>query len=192
MKELHDAIRNQGVCIGDGIVKVDVFLNHRIDTGLLTRMGQAFYEAFRKKPVDLILTVESSGIAIAIATAQAFGNLPVVFAKKGQPGNLDTSVYESQVYSFTHGVQNTIRVAKAYLPKGAKVLILDDFLANGEAALGLCDIVKQAEGQVQGIGVCIEKGFQAGGATLRSAGYKVVSLATVTAIRDGKPVLLDD
>lgn len=192
MKELNDAIREQGIGVGDGIVKVDMFLNHRIDTALLQKMGEAFHQAFHKKPVDLILTVESSGIALAVATAMPFGNLPVIFAKKGAPGNLDSSVYSSKVFSYTHGVENTIRVAKAYLPKDAHVLIIDDFLANGEAAAGLVDIAEQAGATVAGIGICIEKGFQSGGASLRSKGYKVVSLATVTGIRDGKPVLLEE
>lgn len=192
MKELNDAIREQGVCIGDSIVKVDMFLNHRIDTALLQKMGEAFYEAFHKQHVDLILTVEASGIALAVAAANAFGHLPVVFAKKGSPANLDDSVYHSKVYSFTHRMENTIRVAKSYLPKGTRVLIIDDFLANGEAAMGLVDIANQAGAEVAGIGICIEKGFQSGGATLRSAGYKVVALATVTGVHEGKPVLLGE
>ncbi len=189
MKELQEAIRSQGIGKEGGIVKVDMFLNHRMNTALMVEMGQAFHQAFGEEPVDLILTVESSGIAVALTTAIAFGNVPVVFAKKGKPSTLAGEVYQSQVFSYTRGEACPISVAKAYLPQEAKVLIIDDFLANGEASQGLVDIVRQAGAQVVGIGICVEKGFQAGGARLRSQGFKVVSLATVTGIEDGKPVL---
>ncbi len=192
MKELRDAIQEQGLCIGNDIVKVDMFLNHRMDTGLIFRMGQAFREAFKDKTVDIILTVEASGIAVALTTAHAFGDVPVVFAKKGETASMDDTVYESPVYSFTHRKENIIRVAKAFLPKGARVLIIDDFLANGEASRGLIDIAKQAGAEIVGIGICVEKGFQPGGAELRAEGYPVVSLATVTGIKDGHPVLREE
>ena len=144
MKELVEAIRAQGVGIGDDIVKVDMFLNHRLDTALVVKMGQAFAEAFRDEKPDLVLTVEASGIAAALTTAMALDNLPVVFAKKSQTRNVTGDVYQSRVFSFTHGVENHVRVAKAYLPAGSRVLIIDDFLANGAAATGLCEIVEQA------------------------------------------------
>ena len=186
MKALRDAILQQGFGIGHDIVKVDMFLNHRLDIGLLTDIGQAFHEAFQGDQVDMILTIEASGIAAAITTAQAFGNIPVIFAKKSKTtSTLSSDVYEARVYSFTHKTENFIRIAKNYLPKGARVLIIDDFLANGEAAEGLTEIVRQAEATVVGIGVCIEKGFQAGGQRLRNEGYRVVSLATVTGIENG-------
>lgn len=189
MKELQEAIRSQGIGKEGGIVKVDMFLNHRMNTALMVEMGQAFHQAFGDETVNLILTVESSGIAVALTTAIAFGNVPVVFAKKGKPSTLAGEVYQSRVFSYTRGEACPISVAKAYLPGEAKVLIIDDFLANGEASQGLVDIVRQAGAQVVGIGICVEKGFQAGGARLRSQGFKVVSLATVTGIEDGKPVL---
>jgi xanthine phosphoribosyltransferase len=186
MKALRDAILQQGFGIGHDIVKVDMFLNHRLDIGLLTDIGQAFHEAFQGDQVDMILTIEASGIAAAITTAQAFGNIPVIFAKKSKTtSTLNSDVYEARVYSFTHQTENFIRIAKNYLPKGARVLIIDDFLANGEAAEGLTEIVRQADATVVGIGVCIEKGFQAGGQRLRNEGYRVVSLATVTGIENG-------
>ena len=192
MKELRDAIAQQGFGIGHDIVKVDMFLNHRLDIALLTNIGQAFHEAFADRPVDMILTIEASGIAAAITTAQAFGNLPVIFAKKSKTtSTLNSDVYEAKVYSFTHKTENYIRIAKNYLPKDANVLIIDDFLANGEAAEGLTEIVRQAGAKVAGIGVCIEKGFQAGGQKLRNEGYRVVSLATVTGIENGKLMLAD-
>lgn len=123
-------------------------------------MGQAFYEAFKDERVDCILTVEASGIAVAITTAQAFGGIPVVFAKKGDHRNVGHDVYTAQVYSFTHQTMNTVRVSRKYLPAGARVLIIDDFLANGEAIEGLRSIVAQAGCELVGAGVCVEKGFQ--------------------------------
>ena len=186
MEELKRAIETWGRGIGSEIVKVDMFLNHRLDVGLLTRMGQAFYEAFRSDPVDLILTIEASGIAAAVTTAQAFGNIPVVFAKKGETANVGKDVYVSRVYSFTHRQESIIRVSREYLRPGQRVLIIDDFLANGEAVDGLRDILQQAGCALTGVGICIEKGFQPGGKRLRELGIKVTSLAIVDTIQDGK------
>ena len=191
MRELVEAIRAQGVGIGTDIVKVDMFLNHQLDTGLFVKMGRAFADAFAAEKPDLVLTVEASGIAAALTTAMACGNIPVVFAKKSRTRNVTGDVYESRVFSFTHGVENHIRVAKPYLPAGARVLIVDDFLANGEAAEGLCDLVRQAGGTVVGIGVCVEKSFQPGHAKLAQEGYKVVALAKVTGIEDGRLIVED-
>lgn len=191
MKELVDAIRTQGVGIGDDIVKVDMFLNHRMDTELVVKMGQAFAKAFAAEKPDLVLTVEASGIAAALTTAMALGNIPVVFAKKSQSRNVTGDVYESSVFSYTHGVENHVRVSKPYLPEGSRVLIVDDFLANGAAASGLCDIVNQAKGQVVGVGICVEKKFQPGRAKLEGMGYRVVSLATVSGIDHGHLVVDD-
>jgi xanthine phosphoribosyltransferase len=186
MEELKKAIETWGRGIGNDIVKVDMFLNHRLDVGLLTQMGQAFHEAFQFDQVDLILTIEASGIAAAVTTAQAFGNIPVVFAKKGETTNVGKDVYASRVYSFTHKKENAIRVSREYLKPGQHVLIIDDFLANGEAVEGLRDIVNQAGCVLTGVGICIEKGFQPGGSHLRELGIKVKSLAIVDAIQDGK------
>jgi xanthine phosphoribosyltransferase len=192
MKELREAIIRQGFGIGQDIVKVDMFLNHRLDIDLLTKIGHAFHAAFSDEPVDMILTVEASGIAAAITTAQAFGNVPVIFAKKSRTtSTLNNDVYEAKVYSFTHKTDNYIRIAKSYLPTGSRVLIIDDFLANGEAAEGLAQIARQAGAHVSGIGICIEKGFQPGGQRLRNEGFRVVSLATVTGIENGKLCLAD-
>lgn len=191
MKELVEAIRAQGKGIGTDIVKVDMFLNHRLDTDLIVKMGQAFAEAFKPEVPDLVLTVEASGIAAALTTAMACGNVPVVFAKKSRTRNVTGEVYQSTVFSFTHGVENHIRIAKEYLPAGAKVLIIDDFLANGEAALGLCDIVHQAGAEVLGIGTCVEKSFQPGHQKLEAMGYKVVALAKVLGIVDGRLIVED-
>ena len=192
MEALKEAIRREGVGIGSDIVKVDSFLNHRIDVALCTKMGQAFFRAFQGEQVDCILTVEASGIAVAITTAQAFGGIPVVFAKKGDHRNVGPDVYTTQVYSFTHQQMNTVRVSRKYLQKGMRVLIIDDFLANGEAIEGLRDILRQADCELVGAGVCVEKGFQPGGKKLREEGVKVVSLAIVDAIEDGNIRLRDD
>lgn len=192
MKELHEAIKRYGQGIGKEVVKVDMFLNHRIDVDLATKMGTAFYEAFNGQKVDCILTIESSGIATAITTAQAFGNIPVVFAKKGKTSNTSSDAYTSQVYSFTHQTQNTIRVSKKYLPQNSNVLIVDDFLANGEAVKGLIDVVHQANCHLVGVGVCVEKGFQPGGEKLRAEGIKVKSLAIVDKIDNGNIILRED
>jgi len=191
MKELVEAIRTQGVGVGDDIVKVDMFLNHRLDTELVVKMGKAFAEAFREEKPDLVLTVEASGIAAALTTAMELGNLPVVFAKKSQTRNMTGDVYQSRVFSYTHGIENHVRVSKAYLPVGSRVLIIDDFLANGAAASGLCEIVEQANGTVVGVGVCVEKKFQPGRAKLESMGHRVISLATVVGIDQGRLIVED-
>ena len=192
MKALRDAIETYGVGLGTEVVKVDSFLNHRIDVALSTEMGKAFYEAFRNEKVDCILTVEASGIAVAMTAAQAFGNIPVVFAKKGDHRNVGNDVYTAEVYSFTHQKLNVIRVSRKYLEKGMRVLIIDDFLANGEAVNGLTDILRQAECELAGVGICVEKGFQPGGKALRDKGIKVVSLAIVDAIDNGRIILRDE
>ena len=179
MEALKEAIRREGVGIGSDIVKVDSFLNHRIDVALCTKMGQAFYQAFQGEQVDCVLTVEASGIAVAITTAQAFGGIPVVFAKKGDHRNVGPDVYTAQVYSFTHQQMNTVRVSRKYLQKGMRVLIIDDFLANGCALQGLIQIVQSAGATVEGIGIAIEKGFQSGGRIIRNLGFQLESLAIV-------------
>lgn len=191
MKELVKAISEQGVGVGEDIVKVDMFLNHRLDTELVVKMGQAFAEAFADEKPDLVLTVEASGIAAALTTAMALDNIPVVFAKKSQTRNVTGEVYQSSVFSFTHGVENHVRVSKAYLPQGSRILIIDDFLANGAAATGLCEIVEQAGGTVVGVGVCVEKKFQPGRAKLEGMGLKVISLASVVGIDHGKLIVED-
>ena len=192
MEELKQAIREKGVGIGTDIVKVDSFLNHRIDVALATRMGQTIAEAFADDGVDCILTVEASSITVAVTAAQALGCVPVVFAKKSAHVNVGNDVYTAQVYSFTQKKTNTIRVSAAYLPAGARVLIVDDFLADGGAVAGLREILRQAGCQLAGVAICVEKGFQDGGKRLRAEGVKLVSLAIVDAIEDGKIILRDD
>ena len=186
MKALKDRIIADGVAIGTEIVKVDSFLNHQIDVTLLDEIGQEFKRRFHDKEVTKILTVEASGIAIACMAAKHFGNVPVVFAKKTTPNTMTDEFYGAYVKSFTKGITSIIRVSKKYISKDDKILIVDDFLAHGEAAMGLADLVKQAGAELVGIGAVIEKQFQGGGQKLKDKGYKVESLAIIKSIENGK------
>ena len=179
MKLLEDKIVKDGKVIGTDILKVDSFLNHKIDVALAQEMGKAFYEKFKDRHINKILTVESSGIGLSCITAQYFNNAEVVFAKKNKAKTQDNSVYEAEVYSYTRGVVNQIRISKNYLDENDTVLILDDFMAMGGAANGLISIAEQAGAKIAGIAICIEKGFQGGGDKLRAEGYDVYSLAIV-------------
>ena len=179
MKLLEDKIVKDGKVIGTDILKVDSFLNHKIDVALAQEMGKAFYEKFKDRHINKILTVESSGIGLSCITAQYFNNAEVVFAKKNKAKTQDNSVYEAEVYSYTRGVVNQIRISKNYLDENDTVLILDDFMAMGGAANGLISIAEQAGAKIAGIAICIEKGFQGGGDKLRAEGYVVYSLAIV-------------
>lgn len=191
MRELREAIEKYGVGMGQDIVKVDMFLNHRIDTGLLFRMGEELAARFREDKPDLILTVEASGIALAVAVARALGDLPVVFAKKGAVVTQSPDVAQAKVYSFTHKRENVIRVDKQFLPQGSRVLLVDDFLADGQACQGMMALCAQTDCKIVGVGIGIEKGFMPGGNNLREMGMKLSSLAVVTGIQDGKILLAD-
>ena len=192
MRALREAIIAQGEGLGQDIVKVDMFLNHRIDTALLFEMGEELARRFREDRPDLILTVEASGIAIAVAAARALGNVPVVFAKKSATVVQSPDVAQAKVYSFTHKRENVIRADKKYLPAGSRVLIVDDFLADGQACQGMMALCAQLSCKVAGIGIGIEKGFMPGGRNLRAMGVHLESLAVVTGIEDGKILLADD
>ena len=165
------------------VLKVDSFLNHQMDVALFEEIGKEFKRLYADCGVNKILTIEASGIGIACVTAQSF-HCPVVFAKKSQSKNIDGDVYTSTVHSYTYGRDYDITLAKKFLSPADKVLILDDFLANGKAMKGLLDVCAQAGATVGGIGICIEKGFQPGGAELRAAGYKLASLAIVDTMSD--------
>ena len=192
MEALKQMILKEGKGIGADIVKVDMFLNHRIDTKLLFAMGEAWAEEFRAEKPDLVLTVEASGIAMAVAAAHALGDLPVVFAKKSNTAVLGSETVQAGVYSFTHKTQNTIRIERRYLPEGSRVLIIDDFLADGQAVKGMMNLCEQQKATVVGVGIAVEKGFQPGGQQLREAGVHVKSLAIVDRIENGKIVLRPD
>ena len=178
MNFLEERIVKDGVVKEGNVLKVDSFLNHQMDVGLLDQLGEAFYERFKDKGITKILTIEASGIAIACAAARFF-KLPVVFAKKSKSVNVDGDVYVAEVESFTHKNRNNVIVSKKFLSEGDRVLIIDDFLANGCALQGLISIVKDAGGTVEGIGIAIEKGFQIGGSVIRNLGYDLYSVAIV-------------
>lgn len=192
MKALHEAILQLGVGIGNDIVKVDMFLNHRLDTKLLFDMGSEIGKHFAEDKPDLILTVEASGIALAITAAHALGDIPVVFAKKGKTVVQTGTVAQARVYSFTHKTENLIRVEKKYLPEGSRVLIVDDFLADGQAVHGMMELCEQTCCTPVGVAIGVEKGFQPGGKALRDAGVKLLSLAIVDKIEDGVITLRND
>lgn len=178
MELLKDKIISEGRIIGTDILKVDSFLNHQIDPQVMVEIGRAFADAFSGEKVTKVLTIESSGIAPAIYTAQQLG-VPAIFARKTTSRNLDHETYIANVHSFTKGVDYVIRVSKRYLNKNDTVLLIDDFLAKGCALKGLINIVGQAGAKIAGAGIVIEKGFQEGGALIRGMGVRVHSLAIV-------------
>lgn len=175
---LQKKILTDGVIKPGNVLKVDSFLNHQIDVPFISELGKEFKKLFGHKKIDKILTIEASGIGIACLTAVYFG-VPVVFAKKSSGSNMDADVYATEVKSFTHNKVNHVVVSKKYLNEGEHILIMDDFLANGCAVEGLMDLVSQAGGIVEGVGICIEKGFQGGGDALRSKGVNLKSLAII-------------
>lgn len=178
MKLLEERILKDGQARPGNVLKVDLFLNHQLDVELLDEIGAEFHRLFKDKKINKIVTIEASGIAISCMAARHF-HVPVVFAKKAKSLNIDGDVYTSSVHSFTYGKDYTITVSKKFLSEEDHVLIIDDFLANGKALQGLLDVCKQANATVEGIGICIEKGFQGGGDALRKAGYNLQSLAIV-------------
>ena len=184
MELLKSAILEKGKVLPGDVLKVDCFLNHQIDVRLLAEMGKFVYENFSDCKVDKILTVEASGIAFACLTAQFF-SCPVVFAKKAKTSNISADCYSATVKSYTHGNVSEIVVSKSYLNAGENVLILDDFLARGEAANGLISLVEQAGANLVGVVAAIEKGYQGGGDALRKKGINVFSLAVIDSMESG-------
>lgn len=178
MKLLEERIRKDGIVKPGNVLKVDSFLNHQMDIKLFNQMGEEFKKRFADKKINKILTIEASGIGIACIVAEYF-DVPVVFAKKTQSINIDGDVYVAEVESFTHKCKNQVIVSKRFLGPDDKVLIIDDFLANGCALQGLISIVAQAGGSIEGIGIAVEKGFQQGGKIIRNLGYQLESLAIV-------------
>ena len=178
MELLKKRIREEGRIKDGQIIKVDGFLNHQLDVGLLDEIGKEFKRLFGDEKITKIITIEASGIAIACLTAMYF-NVPIVFAKKSESKNIDGEVYRTTVTSFTRGRDYTVILEKRYLTSDDRILIIDDILATGKAQKGLLDISQQAGATVVGIGVVIEKGFQGGGDNLRKAGYNLQSLAII-------------
>ncbi|MBE6919186.1 MAG: xanthine phosphoribosyltransferase [Ruminococcaceae bacterium] len=178
MNFLEQRILRDGIVKEGNVLKVDSFLNHQMDIALLEEIGQEFHRRFADKKITKVLTIESSGIAIAYPVAKAFG-VPLVFAKKAKSINIDGEVYAADVTSFTYQTNNQVIVSKKFLSADDHVLIIDDFLANGYALQGLISLVEAADATVEGLGIAIEKGFQEGGMRMRNLGYRLESLAIV-------------
>ena len=184
MKLLEERIRQNGVVKEGNVLKVDSFLNHQMDIELFNEMGEEFKRLFKDRPINKILTIEASGIGIACIAAQHFNNVPVVFAKKSQSINIDGTVYSTMITSFTHKRDYQVIVSKKFIGPEDHVLIIDDFLANGCALMGLIELVKDAGATVEGIGIAVEKGFQEGGKIIRDMGMNLHSLAIVDSMDD--------
>ena len=193
MELLKERIRKDGKIKAGNVLKVDSFLNHQMDTDLFQEIGKEFKRRFSDVEINKILTIEASGIGIACVVAQQF-HVPVVFAKKNQTKNIAGDVYTSKVESYTHGRTYDIIVSKEFLGKGDKVLLVDDFLANGKALEGLASLVKDSGAELVGAGIVIEKGFQVGGDLLRKQGIRLESLAIVESMDEesGEIVFRDD
>jgi len=185
MKLLHDKIMQEGKVLSSSVLKVDSFLNHQIDPLLMKEIGHEFANRFADQVITKILTIESSGIAPSVMLGLEIG-APVVFARKRKSLTLSDNLYTSKVHSFTKNETNDISVSRNFLSKDDNILIVDDFLANGEAVKGLLDIAAQAGVNVVRVGIVIEKGFQDGGKLLREQGVRVESLAIVDSLEDGK------
>ena len=191
MQQLKERIEKEGKVLPGNIIKVDGFLNHRVDTKLMQDIADEFARHFDLRQVNLILTAEASGIALAAICAHRWGK-PMVFAKKAKSDNIEGGLYQSDIYSYTYKKKVTLLVSKEWLSSSDKVLIIDDFMANGEAMRGLCDIVNAAGAQLMGIGCAVEKGFQGGGDRLRAAGFNLKSLAIIESAEPGHIVFRDD
>ncbi|GGM24790.1 xanthine phosphoribosyltransferase [Paraliobacillus quinghaiensis] len=191
MEQLKRAIEERGSVLTEGVLKVDQFLNHQIDTSLMINIGKEFVRRFDDCKITRVLTIESSGIAPSFMAANEL-NVPLVFARKKKSLTMSDNVYTSSIYSFTKQETNEITVSKNFLSPKDHVLIIDDFLANGHAALGLTDIVEQAGATVAGIGIVIEKSFQDGRKTIEEEGYRVESLARIQSLHDSKITFLND
>lgn len=191
MRLLEEKILKEGKILSGGILKVDGFLNHRVDVAFLNLLGKEIYEHYKNSGVNKILTVEASGISLACLAAGYF-KCPMLVAKKSKSLNISNDVYTAKVYSFTHKTENNVVVSKEYLDSNDKVLIIDDFLANGNACLGLIDLINQAGAEVKGISCAIEKTCQGGYQKLVDLGYDVYSLARIKEMRDDEVIFMED
>ncbi|EPF80391.1 xanthine phosphoribosyltransferase [Acinetobacter rudis] len=183
MQALEQKILAEGIVLSDQVLKVDSFLNHQIDPVLMQQIGQEFARRFKDAGVTKIITIEASGIAPAVMAGLELG-VPVIFARKYQSLTLKDDLYRSKVFSFTKQTESTIAISNKHIAATDRVLVIDDFLANGQAALGLADLIHQAQAEVLGIGIVIEKSFQPGRKLLLEKGYRVESLARVQSLQD--------
>ena len=187
MESLEDRILKDGYVLGENILKVDSFLTHQVDLHLMKEIGDVFAKKFRDAGITKVVTIEASGIAPALYTADALG-VPMIFAKKSKNITMNEGILTAEVFSFTKQVTNTVSIASKYLSEKDKVLIVDDFLANGQAAKGLVEIVEQAGAKVEAVGIVIEKSFQEGRGLLEEGGIPVFSLARLERFENGKVV----
>ena len=184
MQQLKERILREGRVLPGDIIKVDGFLNHRVDTALMGAIADEFAKYFDVKDITMVLTAEASGIALATICAQRYG-VPMVFAKKAKSDNIEGGLYQSDIFSYTYKKKVTLLVSQDWITKDDRVLIIDDFMAKGYAMRGLIDIVNQAGATLAGIAVAVEKGFQDGGDSLRREGYPIKSLAIIDSVDDG-------
>ena len=191
MQELKERIRREGKVLPGNIIKVDGFLNHRVDTALMSQLADEFAKYFDVKDITMVLTAEASGIALATVCAQKYG-VPMVFAKKAKSDNNEGGLYQSEIFSYTYKKKVTLLVSKEWIHPGDRVLVIDDFLARGEALRGLCEIVQAAGAELVGIGCAVEKGFQGGGDKLRAAGVNLHSLAIIESAEPGNIVFREE
>jgi len=190
MKKLEERILRDGQVLGENILKVDSFLTHQVDFSLIKEIGQVFAEAVKDAGITKVVTIEASGIAPAVYVAEALG-LPMIFAKKAKNITMTEGILTAEVYSFTKQVTSTVSIAGKFLNSDDKVLIIDDFLANGQAAKGLITIIEQAGAQVEAVGIVIEKSFQDGRQLLETSGYRVLSLARIAGFEKGQIVFTE-
>lgn len=191
MQELKDRIVKEGKVLPGNIIKVDGFLNHRVDTELMDHIAQELGRHFDMDGVDVILTAEASGIALAAICAQKY-RVPMVFAKKAKSDNIEGGLYQSEIFSYTYKRKVTQILSKEWLTANDRVLIVDDFMANGEAVRGLCDLVSQAGAELMGIGIAVEKGFQGGGDRLRAMDVNYHALAVIESADENGIVFRED
>lgn len=188
MELLKEKIRKDAKIVEDRIIRVDNFLNHQLDIGLFNEIGKEFKRRFSNKEVTKIVTLETSGIAIASIVAQYFDYVPVVFAKKHAGLNMNNSVYEAKVYSYTKDQEYSIKISKEFLSSNDKILVIDDFLASGSALMGLYSLITQSGAEISGVGIVIEKTFQEGRKLIEEKGLQLESLAIIDSLEDGKVV----
>ena len=191
MYALEQKILSEGIVLSDEVLKVDAFLNHQIDPVMMQLIGKEFAARFKDAGITKIITIEASGIAPAIMAGLELG-VPVIFARKYQSLTLKDDLYRSKVFSFTKQTESTIAISNKHISSADKALVIDDFLANGQAALGLIDLIHQAKAEVVGVGIVIEKSFQPGRDVLLEKGYRVESLARVESLTDGKVIFVTE
>ena len=191
MEALKERIRKEGKVLPGNIIKVDGFLNHRVDCQFMAELADEFAKYFDMSKVDVVLTAEASGIALATICAQKYG-VPMLFAKKAKSDNIESGLYQSEVFSYTYKKRVTLLVSQEWLNADDHVLIIDDFMANGFAVQGLVDIVNEAGAKLEGIGIAVEKGFQGGGDKLRAAGVNLHSLAIIESAEPGNIVFREE